>query len=183
MAETRSIHTKEAAQMLRAELKRRWPGTRFSVRFERYSMGSHINVSWIDGPTKRAVEEVACAYSGSRFDGMSDSTYYVRSWLMADGRAVTATRGDVDGGSRGTLIEAPEAGAELVTFHGSAPHLSRDFSSAYQTACDRAWAGLSSVEQSSLKVTEHFPQWEGCTDGYKLACFFSADQILGDAHV
>jgi hypothetical protein len=178
MAEARSIDTKEAAQMLRVELKRRWPRIRFSVRFARYSMGSHINVSWTDGPAKRAVEEVACAYSSSRFDGMSDSTYYVRSWLLADGRAMVAIHGDVDGGSRGTLTEAPEPGAELVVFYGSAPHCEREFSPAYQAACDKAWAGLSAVEQSCLRRTEHFPQWDGFSDGYKLASFFDAAKIL-----
>jgi hypothetical protein len=178
MTESRSIHTKEAASLLRARLKHLYPTIRFSVRFERYSMGSHINVSWIDGPTQRTIAAIANAYSSNRFDGSNDSTFYVKSWLLADGSAVSATE-DADGYRSGNLTAAPDATAELVTFYGSAPHCSRTISATYEAACSKAWAGLSSGEKAVLTLHDRFPVWEGYSDGYKLAAFFDADKILG----
>lgn len=167
MTETRSITTKDATKLLRARLKVLFPATKFSVRFESYSMGSHINVSWTDGPAQRTVEAVANAYSSTRYDGYDDSTNYVKSWLLSDGSAVLAS-GD-----------APSADAELVHFHGSAPSCNRTVSPTYEAACSKAWAGLSADYKFALVSQDRFPQWEGHTDGYKLAWFFDAGQILG----
>jgi hypothetical protein len=166
--ETRSIWTKEAAALLRAALKRKYPSIKFSVRFESYSMGSHINVSWTDGPTQRAVEAFAAPYSGSRFESMDDSTYYVRSWLMPDGTATHAERGQLPG----------PAGAELVSFHGSLPSCNRTLSPEYVARCSVAWDGLSAAEHCALLNAPRFPRWEGQSPGYKLAWFFDVDQIM-----
>lgn len=177
MAEARSINITEAAKMLRAELKRRWPQVKFSVRSEKYSMGSHMNVAWIDGPTQRAVEEVANAYSGARFDGSNDSTYYVSSWLLPAGLAVAATR-DADGYRRGTVTPAPQAEAELVRFSGSQPDCHREISACYEAACEKAWNGLTEQERATLQRHDRFSQCDGYTDGYKLALFFDAAEVL-----
>jgi conjugative element/phage-associated large polyvalent protein len=45
-----NIDTKDVAKLVRKELKTHFPRHKFSVRIERYSMGSSINVTWIDGP-------------------------------------------------------------------------------------------------------------------------------------
>lgn len=62
-----------AAENIRRELKRRFPGVKFTVRSESYSMGNSVNVSWTDGPTQKAVEEVTDRHKGGSFDGMTDS--------------------------------------------------------------------------------------------------------------
>jgi hypothetical protein len=162
----RNIDTKEAAVLLRAELKRRWPGVKFSVRFECYSMGSHITVRWNDGPAERHVDEMAAAYSGSRFESMDDSHYYVHSWLFPDGRAVQL---DKD--------EPPPEGAEEVSFSGSQPSCHRTISPELRERGEKAWAGLSVHEHCALLNNYHFPRWDGETEGYKLAWFLDAAQL------
>ena len=113
MRNSRSIRTKEAALMLRTLLRRRYPAVRFSVRFESYSMGSHITIRWTDGPASRTIEEMSAPFSGSRFDGNCDGSYYVESWLLPDGSAVCATTG-ADGYNSGATTLPPCEGAELV---------------------------------------------------------------------
>ena len=49
------IDTKEVAKLVRRELQTHFPHHKFSVRIERYSMGSSINVTWIDGPMVKDV--------------------------------------------------------------------------------------------------------------------------------
>lgn len=46
------------AKKIRKMLKERFPKTKFSVRSEKYSGGSSINVFWIDGPHVGEVEEI-----------------------------------------------------------------------------------------------------------------------------
>lgn len=52
----------EAAKLLRVALAEAFPGVRFSVRTERFSMGEAISVSWIDGPSNVLVSRVAKAF-------------------------------------------------------------------------------------------------------------------------
>lgn len=58
---------KETANIVRRCLKEAFPGVKFSVRTEQYSMGSSINVRWTDGPLDKAVESLIgrFQYSGS----------------------------------------------------------------------------------------------------------------------
>ncbi len=72
LREARYLSTTEVAGMMRRDLKGRFPATRFSVRSKKYSMGSSINVSWRDGPTKPLVEKITEHYTGADFDGMVD---------------------------------------------------------------------------------------------------------------
>ncbi len=53
-----------------------FPHFKFSVRLERYSGGSHVNISYVDGPPTKAVEAVVSPFYGRGFDGMTDSTTY-----------------------------------------------------------------------------------------------------------
>jgi hypothetical protein len=176
MRNSRSIRTKEAALMLRTLLRRRYPAVRFSVRFESYSMGSHITIRWTDGPASRTIEEMSAPFSGSRFDGSCDGSYYVESWLLPDGSAVCATTG-ADGYNSGATTLPPCEGAELVMFSGSTPSCDREISPEYEAACTKAWAGLDGHQHCVLLNEPRFPRWEGCSEGYKLAWFFDADQI------
>jgi len=60
------IDTKDVAKLVRDELKTHFPHHKFSVRIERYSMGSSINVTWIDGPMVKDVEKIAGHFHGSK---------------------------------------------------------------------------------------------------------------------
>lgn len=64
----------EAAKRIRLELKVNFPGVKFSVRTETYSMGNAINIGWTDGPETKAVNAIVKKYEYGRFDGMTDSS-------------------------------------------------------------------------------------------------------------
>jgi hypothetical protein len=66
----------KAASSIRAELKDKFPKTRFIVHSKRYSGGNSINVFWTGGPEREAVSSITSKYEEGFFDGMTDS--YVR---------------------------------------------------------------------------------------------------------
>jgi hypothetical protein len=76
MSTAEYIPTKETAKLIRSELAQRFPGVTFSVRTEQYSGGSHVNVTWADGPTQAQVDRAVRHFSGRTFDGMDDSTHF-----------------------------------------------------------------------------------------------------------
>lgn len=57
---------------IRAELKKHFPKTKFSVRKQYYST---YHVSWSDGPTVEEVESIINKYETSRFDSYTDYHY------------------------------------------------------------------------------------------------------------
>lgn len=57
---------------IRAELKKHFPKTKFSVRKQYYS-SYHVN--WTDGPTVEEVESIINKYKTSRFDSYTDYHY------------------------------------------------------------------------------------------------------------
>ncbi len=72
MAETLYISAVDTAKLVRKDLKAAFPGIKFSVRTDTYSMGASIDIHWQDGPTADEVQKVVARYEGSRFDGMTD---------------------------------------------------------------------------------------------------------------
>ncbi len=68
----RLIDSVEVAKIPRRVLKRHFAGQKFYVGTERYSGGSLIDVSWVDG---LGVTQVA-PYRGADFDGMRDLKTY-----------------------------------------------------------------------------------------------------------
>lgn len=63
-----------AAKNIKAELARAFPGVKFSVRSDSFSMGNSVDVSWTDGPTTAEVDAIIGKYEHSSFDGMTDSS-------------------------------------------------------------------------------------------------------------
>lgn len=57
---------------IRAELKKHFPKTKFSVRKQYYSS---YHISWTDGPTVEEVESIINKYETSRFDSYTDYHY------------------------------------------------------------------------------------------------------------
>lgn len=76
----------DTAKLVRKALKESFPGVKFSVRSKSYSMGASINIGWTDGPNARQVEQVANAFEGSYFDGMTD--YKGNNYHALDGKPV-----------------------------------------------------------------------------------------------
>lgn len=96
-----------AAKNVRIELKRSFPGTKFSVTTDRFSMGDALRVEWTDGPTVAEVETITGKYSAGSFDGMEDLyTYSHDVWndLFGDAKYVTETRNQSEQAT-GDMIE------------------------------------------------------------------------------
>lgn len=68
-----------AAQNIKTELKRAFPGVKFAVRRKSFSGGDDINISWDDGPTTAQVNEIIGKYAIGSFDGMTDCYNYSHS--------------------------------------------------------------------------------------------------------
>ena len=64
---------KEAVTNLKKLLKYEFPGVKFSVK-RRYQNSDSVNISWTDGPTEEAVENVAVQFKGVTFNAYDDST-------------------------------------------------------------------------------------------------------------
>lgn len=96
------ISTTDTAKLIRATLKAKFPKTKFSVRSSKYSGGSSIRISWMDGPTTKMVDAYVQAFSGGGFDGMIDMKYHSDSWLYPNGMASFMSTSGTEG-SRGTV--------------------------------------------------------------------------------
>lgn len=115
----RYIGHAEQARMIRAQLKRHFPGVTFSVRSRSYAGGASIDIKWIDGPLYSAVNAITSPFAGGGFDGMIDMAYNVDSWLCPDGSVSygqsVGTQGSL-GSDPAYSHPAPCEGAELVSF-------------------------------------------------------------------
>jgi Large polyvalent protein associated domain 29 len=75
-----------AAKNMRVELKRAFPGVKFSVTGKSFSMGNSVSINWTDGPTSKQVEKITGRYSSGSFDGMTDCyNYNTTAWSEAFG--------------------------------------------------------------------------------------------------
>ena len=63
------IRATEAAKLIRADLKRAFPQTCFSVRSSYFSQGSAVDVRYTDGPPEADVQAILNRYGGRGFDG------------------------------------------------------------------------------------------------------------------
>jgi hypothetical protein len=80
----------EVGKAMKAELKRKFPGVKISVRGGKGTDYSSFDVTWDDGPTVRQVEEVVKKYELGHFDGMTDSYHYDATHVVAeDGEIMT----------------------------------------------------------------------------------------------
>jgi hypothetical protein len=161
-----SFSTKETAQMIRAALKKNFPGTKFSVRTSYFAGGSAVDIGWTDGPTTKAVDAVVGPYQGDGFDGMIDMSYSKQAIMLADG---TVTYGPCEGtgGQKGSVPEyKPEIpeGAKVVSFGAKFVQTHRKKSPAAIKAGLEAvvakygnWVGLPEDLGQAVKVSD----WDG----------------------
>jgi hypothetical protein len=63
---------KHGAANIRQELKRAFPGIKFSVRSDVYSGGDSIDIRWAMGPTRAEVEAITGKYQEGSFNCMED---------------------------------------------------------------------------------------------------------------
>lgn len=69
----------KCAKAIREELKKHFPSHKFCVISNNFSMGDSVEVSWIDGPSKKAVAEITDKYQYGHFNGMEDMYEYSNS--------------------------------------------------------------------------------------------------------
>ena len=91
-----TISTVDTSKLIRKQLKKNFPKTKFRVR----SRGDAIYVSWNDAQTDDQVNDIIQQYKGGGFDGMIDLEYFCDSWLLPDGTAGTLRTQGTEG-SRG----------------------------------------------------------------------------------
>lgn len=61
---------------IRTELKRNFPNTKFSVRYESFSGGDAYRISWEDGPTTKNVDAIVKKYADMHPDSYSMGDYW-----------------------------------------------------------------------------------------------------------
>lgn len=61
-----------AAAAIKAELKAAFPGIKFSVTSDSFSMGDSVHITWTDGPTSEEVKAISGKYQYGHFNGMED---------------------------------------------------------------------------------------------------------------
>jgi hypothetical protein len=84
-----------AAHNIRIMLKAAFPGVKFSVKSDSFSMGDSVDVSWTDGPTAAEVDAITGKFSAGSFNGMDDSYTYTSSpWgeLFGSSKYVNTSR-------------------------------------------------------------------------------------------
>jgi hypothetical protein len=121
---SRWIPTTEVAKLIRTVLKAQFPGVKFSVRSDKYSGGSAIDINWTDGPTQKSVDALTAVFAGARFDGMIDLAYSADQWLCAEhGVRVSHISGhsyaqeDPNGTGEGNGIASSRCCAEAELVH------------------------------------------------------------------
>lgn len=86
----------EAAQVaaaIRRVLALAFPGVKFRVTSENFSMGNAVDIHWTDGPTSASVDALVSVYQYGHFDGMTDCYEYSnRHKDMPQAKYVHATR-------------------------------------------------------------------------------------------
>ena len=88
MSEALYLSCADTAKIIRVELKKKFPGQKFSVRSDVYSMGASIDVRWENGVSLKAVEEVVKKYESSGFDGSIDLKYGKTHYLTKEGEII-----------------------------------------------------------------------------------------------
>lgn len=66
------------AAAIKTRLKKEFPGVKFSVRSDNFSMGNSVDIEWTDGPMSEDVKAITGQYQYGRFDGMQDLAYNVK---------------------------------------------------------------------------------------------------------
>jgi len=68
-----------AAKLIKAELQEAFPGIKFSVTSDSFSMGDSVDIRWTDGPTTKEVDAISGKYQYGHFDGMTDMYEHTNS--------------------------------------------------------------------------------------------------------
>lgn len=93
------------AQAIRKELKQAFPGIKFSVTSDNFSMGNSVDVSWTDGPTSEHVQQIVNKYQYGHFDGMTDSYEHSNSRTDIPQAKFIMTKREMSDATRDLLVK------------------------------------------------------------------------------
>lgn len=181
--EKKYFNVVETAKLIRQSLKAAFPGVKFSVKSESYSGGSSVNVYWVDGPSKGAVDDVIGAYQAGRFDGMIDMAYSAYSWLWFKDGVPQVAYGSSPGSSGSGGMDsgydhaAPVPGAVLVHFGAKHLFTNRTVSAELKAIAKAAWEAMPWEVQSEKRNIPGFPRWQGQDEGELYAHAVSASDL------
>jgi hypothetical protein len=153
----RHVETKEAAKLIRKTLKHRFPGIKFSVRTNSYSMGSHVSIEWTDGPTEGAVDAAVSPFYGTGFDSMTDCTTH-----------------------HSTLISNEAGEPEEVSFGGSKPNTRRNQSDEAKAQIALELASFASEAAYLVDGTEHDYTVEEILSDVRLPVVYSSPMVTDE---
>lgn len=144
----------QTAKRVRAALKGKYPGVKFSVRSSTYAGGASITAHYTDGPGERNVWTFLQPFAGADFDGMTDMKEYRDDVLMAnpDGTYECINSGaDYLFASR-TISQAwrHEIAAEIERVTGQ--------------SCDLTQWG--DVDSAGARITRNSAGWDARYDAY-----------------
>lgn len=78
------LQPKDAAKLIRKELKANFKDPKFSVKTKLASMTSSVDIKWTDGPTETEVKAIVDKYQGASFDPQQDLS--TPTDIILDGR-------------------------------------------------------------------------------------------------
>lgn len=156
----RWIDTREVGQLIRKHLKKNFAGVKFSVKMQRYSGGSSIDIVWTDGPTQAQVEKVTAPFQGARFDGMIDLQYCASQWYCEEHGARVAEVYGHGMGEDGPRDSRCCAKAEHVNMGVSYVHERRELSAEFTAELAARVRKESGMEADGVEVDlgAHLPQ-------------------------
>jgi hypothetical protein len=97
------ISVTDTAKLVRAALKKAFPGIKFSVVSESYAGGASVDIRWEFGPTTKEVDKIGKQYESCSFDGSIDMETSYEHWLLPDG----TTRVKSGPGTQGSMGYIP----------------------------------------------------------------------------
>lgn len=140
------LSTTDVAKIIRGDLKREYPGQKFSVTSSHFAGGSAIDVTWTDGPTYREVHDLVGSYANRGFDGMIDLAYTIQHVRLPNGEIVRcASEGSAGGGGQHPAWKEHHPGATPVNCSASYVQCQRHHS---ETAM--RWALAQMVKQQYI---------------------------------
>lgn len=150
---TEYLSCAQTATLVRAQLKKHFPGVKFSVKSSSYAGGASIRVRYESNSVwSKNVRAVTDQFVGSGFDGMIDMAYHRTHFLNADGTADLAHDAGTES-SRGSVPERfgdAKPGAVKVSFGADhifvenefrAPECARCIEWNIGYRCDHYWEG------------------------------------------
>ena len=147
------------AAAIRTRLKKEFPGVKFSVRSDNFSMGNSVDIEWTDGPMGEVVEAITSQYQYGRFDGMQDLAYNVKideESLGCPGAKYVHANRRLSDEYRAQIKEVLEQ--NFTPYHGGRGGNSEDNYTPFQwTEAEKMLLGLS-LEEDQGQMQEGIPE-------------------------